>query len=184
MNACMQPIRSLARPLVALPFVVAGLETLRDPSPRAEQVAPTVKSIADRMDWLPTKDPVALVRFQAALSVGTGALLTLGRFKRLTTLLLTAQMVPSLLTEHHYWTEDDPERRASERSHLLKNLSLFGALLIMTTEPRRRSALARRTRDARIKAGAETKHLRKQAASEAKHLRKHATSEAKKLTRR
>lgn len=168
----MRLIRSLARPLVALPFVVTGLETLRDPQPRAEQVAPKVKTIADRVDWLPTNDPVALVRLEGALSLGTGALLTLGKFKRLTSLLLTAQMVPTLLTEHRYWTEDDPERRASERSHLLKNLSLFGALVLMTTEPRRRSKLARKARDARVKAGAETKHLRKQAASEAKRLAK------------
>ncbi|MCW2904899.1 MAG: DoxX family protein [Streptosporangiaceae bacterium] len=173
MKAFMQPIRSLARPLVALPFVVTGLETLRDPRARAEQVAPTVKTIADRVDWLPTRDPVALVRIEGALSLSTGALLALGRFKRLTTLLLTVQLVPSLLTEHRYWTEDDPERRTSERSHLLKNVSLFGALLSMTTEPRRRSALARRARDARIRAGAETRHLRK-----------HATAEAKKLAKR
>lgn len=171
MKACMQPMRSLARPLVALPFIVTGLETLRDPRARAEQVAPVVKTLTDRVDWLPAKDPMTLVRIEAALSIGTGTLLTLGRFKRLTTLLLTAQMVPSLLTEHHYWTEDDPERRAGERSHLLKNLSLFGALLSMTTEPRHRS-LARRAKDARLRAGAQTRHFRKQASSEAKRLTK------------
>src|ERR1700754_1121933 len=101
-EACMRLIRSLARPLVALPFVVTGLETLRDPRQRAEHVAPKVKTIADRVDWLPTDDPVALVRLEGAISLGTGALLALGKFKRLTSLLLTAQMVPTLLTEHRY----------------------------------------------------------------------------------
>jgi hypothetical protein len=48
-------------------------------------------------------------------------------------------------------------------------VSLFGALLSMTTEPRHRS-LARRAKDARLRAGAETRHLRKQAAAEAKKL--------------
>lgn len=156
--------------MVALPFVVAGLETLRDPRPRAEQVAPRMKSIADRMDWLPTKDPEALVRAEGALSVGAGALLALGKFERLNSLLLATQLVPTLLSEHHYWAEDDPERRASERSHLLKNMSLFGALLIVATQPRRPSRMARRARDARVRAGAEARHLRKHAAGEAKKL--------------
>jgi hypothetical protein len=89
-----------------------------------------------------------------------------------------------VLTEHRYWTEDDPERRASERSHLLKNLSLLGALLLLATEPRRRPAIARKARDAKIKAGAETKHLRKQAVAETRHLRKQAAAEAKRLAKR
>ncbi|MFC6934423.1 hypothetical protein ACFQHO_31480 [Actinomadura yumaensis] len=67
----MRPITTLARPFVAAPYIMTGLETLRDPRTRAEQVAPTVKPIADRVDWLP-KDPETLVRIEGALSLGTG----------------------------------------------------------------------------------------------------------------
>lgn len=167
----MRPFSTVARPLVAAPFILTGLETIRDPGTRAEQVAPTIKPLADRMEWLPTKDPETLVRIQGALSVGAGIMLTVGRFKRLSTFLLAAQMIPTLLAEHHYWTEDDPERRADERSHLLKNASLLGALILVATEPRKglhAAALRRQLRDTRLKAGAEAKHVR----SEAKHLRK------------
>src|SRR5690349_20424815 len=111
--------KTLPRVMVAAPFVVTGLETLRDPKPRTDQVAPTLKPLVDRMDWLPTKDPESLVRAQAALSLGAGVLLAAGRFQRLAALTLAAQLVPTLLTEHHYWTEDDPERRAIERAQLL-----------------------------------------------------------------
>jgi uncharacterized membrane protein YphA (DoxX/SURF4 family) len=131
----MRIIRIIARPLVAAPFVIAGVEALRNPGPRAEKAAPVLKPLADRVSWLPSKDPETLVRMQGALSVGAGTLLALGRFQRLTTLLLAADMVPSLLTEHRFWEEDDPALRASERILLLKDASLFGALLIAGAAP-------------------------------------------------
>ena len=128
--------------MVAAPFVVTGLETLRDPKPRTDQVAPTLKPLVDRMDWLPTKDLETLVKAQAALSLGAGALLAAGRFQRLAALALAAQLVPTVLTEHHYWTEDDPERRGIERAQLLKNAGLCGALLLLATAPRRKRGAA------------------------------------------
>lgn len=134
----MRPIRTLARPLVAAPFVVTGIETLRDPGPRADRVAPMLKPLADRVSWLPSDDPERLVRLQGALSLGTGALLAVGRFQRLTTFLLAGQLVPALLAEHRFWTERDPERRASERSQFLKTAGLFGALLLAGGAPTRR----------------------------------------------
>ena len=155
MTDVMQLIKTIARPLVAAPFVVAGVETLRNPGPRAEEIAPVIKPYADRVSWLPSKDPETLVRMQGALSLGTGALLAMGRFQRLATLLLTAQLVPALLTEHRFWSEEDPERRVSERSQLLKTAALFGALLIAGTAPgRRRPVRAAKAgaREARLQA--------------------------------
>jgi uncharacterized membrane protein YphA (DoxX/SURF4 family) len=137
MTGVMQIIRTIARPLVAAPFMVTGLETLRNPAPRAEKVAPTLKPLADRVSWLPSKDPETLVRIQGAISLGAGALFTLGRFQRLTTLLLAAEMVPALLTEHRFWKEDDPDRRVTERALMLKNAGLFGALLYAGAAPSR-----------------------------------------------
>ncbi|MFD0683037.1 DoxX family membrane protein [Actinomadura fibrosa] len=172
----MRPITTLARPFVAAPYIMSGLDSLRNPRERAERVGPTVKPIADRVDWLP-KDPETLVRIQGAVSLGTGTLLLTGRFRRLTTLLLAAQLVPALATEHRYWTEDDPERRASERSHLLKNAGLFGALLMAASEPRRQPRLAelrRQVHDAQVKGGAEAKILRREAAATLKEARREA----------
>ncbi|GAA2602054.1 DoxX family membrane protein [Actinomadura fulvescens] len=182
----MRPITTLARPFVAAPYIITGLETLRDPRPRAEQVAPTVKPIADRLDWLPTKDPETLVRIEGALSLGTGVLLLTGRFRRATTFLMAAQLVPTLTSEHRYWTEDDPERRTSERSHLLKNASLFGALLMVATEPRRGrrvGELRQQVRDTRIQAAMESKALRKQTRAELKNARKEASRQIKEARR-
>jgi uncharacterized membrane protein YphA (DoxX/SURF4 family) len=177
----MRPFRILARPLVAAPFIVTGLETLRDPRPRAEQVAPTVKPIADRMEWLP-KDPETLVRLQGAISLGAGTMLLLGRFQRLSTLVLAAQLVPTVLAEHQYWTEDDPARRTGERSHLLKNAGLLGALLLAATEPRKHpqlAALRRQLHDTRVQAAADAKVLTAQKAAELRNTRKEAARQVR-----
>lgn len=182
----MRPFTTLARPFVAAPYIITGLETLRDPRPRAEQVAPTVKPIADRLDWLPTKDPESLVRIEGALSLGTGVLLLTGKFRRATTFLMAAQLVPALASEHRYWTEDDPERRNSERSHLLKNASLFGALLMVATEPRRGrrvGELRQQIRDTRVQAAMESKALRKETKAELKNARKEAARQIKEARR-
>jgi uncharacterized membrane protein YphA (DoxX/SURF4 family) len=182
----MRPITTVARPLVAAPYIVTGLETLRDPRRRAEQVGPAVKPVADRVEWLP-KDPETLVRIEGAISLGTGMLLMSGRFGRMTALLLAAQLVPALATEHRYWTEDDPERRASERSHLLKNASLLGALLMVATEPRRSARAAeiqRAVKQARTRAGAETRAVRREKAAEMRNVRREAARQVRDARRR
>lgn len=177
----MRPFTTLARPLVAAPFIVTGLDAVRDPRERAERVGPMVKPVADRFDRLP-KDPETLVRIQGALSLGTGALLLTGRLPRLTTLLLAAQLVPALATEHRYWTEDDPERRAGERSHLLKNAGLFGALLMAAAGPRRpahKGEVRRQLREERVRNGAEAKALRKEAAVTLRDARREAARQVR-----
>ncbi|CNG47573.1 DoxX family protein [Mycobacterium tuberculosis] len=177
----MRPFTTLARPMVAAPYIMTGLDAIRDPRERAEQVGPAVKPVADRLDWMP-KDPETLVRIEGALSLGTGALLLTGRFRRLTTLLLAAQLIPALATEHRYWAESDPERRANERSHLLKNAALFGALLMSATEPRRppRTAELRRAmRESQVKTGAEAKAMRREAAATLRNARREAARQVR-----
>ncbi|GLZ05483.1 hypothetical protein Acsp03_29490 [Actinomadura sp. NBRC 104412] len=181
----MRPITTLARPLVAAPYIITGLETLRDPGRRAERVGPAVKPVADRVEWLP-KDPETLVRIEGAISLGTGMLLLTGRFGRLTSLMLAAQLVPAVATEHRFWTEDDPERRDNERSHLLKNASLLGALLMVATEPRRAARTAdmrRAVKEARTRAAAETRAMRRERAAELRNVRREAARRFRKARR-
>jgi putative oxidoreductase len=176
----------VARPFVAAHFIVSGMETLRDPRPRAEQMAPSLKPIADRLDWLPSKDPETLVRVQAAVGVGAGALLALGKFKRLSMLLLAASLVPAVLAEHQYWTEDDPDRRETQRSLLLLKSGLLGALLMMATEPRRGpqlAALRRQAHEARAMAAVQSRALRRQAEAELRQTRREAARQVRQARR-
>ncbi|ACY99245.1 MULTISPECIES: DoxX family membrane protein [Thermomonospora] len=183
----MQPIRIVARPLVAAYFIASGVEALRDPRPRAEQMAPSLKPVADRLEWLPAKDPETLVRVQGAIGAGAGALLALGKLKRLSALALALSLVPTVLTEHQYWTEDDPERRETQRTLLLLKGGLLGALLTMATEPRRTRRLAelrRQTRQARALAAGQTRAVRRQARAELRQARREAARQVRQARRR
>ncbi|WP_182708044.1 DoxX family membrane protein [Thermomonospora cellulosilytica] len=182
----MQPIRAVARPLVATSFIVSGMERLRDPRSRAEELAPSIKPIADRVDWLAGKDPEMLVRVQGAIGVGAGTLLALGRFPRLSALLLAASLLPTLVAEHQYWAEDDPERRETERSLLLLKGGLAAALLMLATEPRRYrnlAALRRQAHDARTRAAVETRAMRRQAQAEMRQARREAARQVRRARR-
>ncbi len=136
---------------MAAPYIMTGLDAIRDPRERAEQVGPAVKPVADRLDWMP-KDPETLVRIEGALSLGTGALLLTGKFPaddgaaRRAAGPHAGDRAPLL----------DRERprapRTGKRSHLLKNAALFGALLMSATEPRRPPDGGAAARDARVAA--------------------------------
>jgi len=176
----------MARPLVAASFVVSGMERLRDPRSRAEELAPSLKPIADRVDWLAGKDPEMLVRVQGAIGVGAGTMLALGKFPRLSALLLAASLLPTVLAEHQYWTEDDPERRETERSLLLLKGGLAAALLMFATEPRRHrrlAALRRQVHDARTRAAVETRAMRRQAQAEMRQARREAARQVRRARR-
>jgi uncharacterized membrane protein YphA (DoxX/SURF4 family) len=183
MFGVMQIIRTIARPLVAAPFMVTGLETLRNPAPRADQVAPALKPLADRVSWLPSKDPETLVRIQGAISLGAGALFAMGKLQRLTTLLLAAEVLPALLTEHRFWKEDDRDRRASERAQMLKNVGLFGALVYAAAQPSRRrpvKAAKAGLHEARLQAAI----ARAEAGRKAERARRKAAKHASRTQRR
>ncbi|TDQ54693.1 DoxX family membrane protein [Actinorugispora endophytica] len=130
-------LRNQARRLLAVPFVLDGVAALRDPAPRAKEFAPAVHRLAERYPRLPD-DPGLLVRLQGAAGVVGGLLLLAGRAPRTACALLAAQSVPTVLAGLRGATGGDPEDRARRRAAAVKDLSLFGALVLAATEPRKR----------------------------------------------
>ncbi|MEY9213677.1 DoxX family protein [Thermobifida halotolerans] len=136
-------LRNQARRLLAVPFVLEGITVLRDPIPRTKQLAPTVRQLAARYPSVPDT-PETLVRLQGALGVVGGALLLAGRAPRTACALLAAQSAPTMLAELREAREGDPDDRARRRSTAVKDLSLFGALVLSATEPKKRPSRLRR----------------------------------------
>jgi putative oxidoreductase len=130
-------VHRLARPMIAAIFITSGIDTLRNP----EKKLPAAKSFLDSAveklgDSLPAKvptDPVTLIRLDAAVKVGAGVLLAIGRFPRLSALVLAGNLVPTTLAAHSYWEHEDPAQRAGQRIQFLKNLAMAGGLLIAAT---------------------------------------------------
>jgi uncharacterized membrane protein YphA (DoxX/SURF4 family) len=131
-------VRRLARPLLAAIFIAGGIDTLRHLEPKVAQVEPflrrTVGSVAESLpERIPT-DPATLVKLDAAVKVGAGVMLALGKFPRLAAFALAVGLVPTTLAAHAFWEHEDPEAKVVQQANFLKNLGLIGGLLLVVTE--------------------------------------------------
>jgi putative oxidoreductase len=164
--APMTVVRRLARPLLASVFVVGGLDALRHPSSKVPAAEGVAMSIAGHVPYLP-EDPEQLVRINAAVQVGAGVLLSLGRFPRLSSTLLAGSIIPTTLAGHRFWEVEDPDKRAAQRIHFFKNLGLLGGLMLAAVDTEGRPGLAWRAQHAGHHVAHSSRHARKVARLEA-----------------
>ncbi len=133
-------ISRLARPLIAATFIVGGIDTLRNPDPKIKQVEPflnkTVGGMAESLPEQVPTDAATLVKLDAAVKVGAGVALALGKFPRLAALALAVGLVPTSLAAHAFWEHEDPQARTGHQFHFLKNAGLLGGLLLVVAERR------------------------------------------------
>jgi uncharacterized membrane protein YphA (DoxX/SURF4 family) len=139
-------VRRLARPMLGAVFVAGGLDTLRNPTPRAQLAGGVATRIA-RPLGLP-EDPETLVKINAGVQVGAGLLLATGRVPRLAALALLGSLVPTTIGGHPFWEQPTPEAKAQHRTQFLKNLGLGGGLLLAAVDTEGRPSLGWRARRA------------------------------------
>lgn len=128
----MNPIRFIARPMLAAIFVGAGIDTLRRPEPRAKQSAPVLEPIT-QMAPAPFDDPVNVVRANAVLHLVAGSTVALGIAPRLSALALAGSLIPTTFGGHRFWEIDDPVQRGQQQAHFLKNAAIMGGLLLVVS---------------------------------------------------
>jgi putative oxidoreductase len=126
------PLRVLARVLMGSTYVVLGADALLAPGKRPEIAGETLAAIR-KVVPLPEDDEL-LVRANAAVMVGGGAMLALGRVPRLAALALAGSLLPTTAAAHRYWTVEDPAGRAQQKIHFWKNASLLGGLLLVVLD--------------------------------------------------
>jgi putative oxidoreductase len=157
-------LRRIARPMLAAVFVSGGIETLRNPTPRVETADPIVGKAADQVidkmpeqvlervpDKIVEKVPTeteSLVKINAAAQIGAGIALALGKFPRLSALVLASSTVPTTLAGHRFWEKDDPNERAQQQIHFFKNVGLLGGLLLAAADTHGKPSVAWRTKHA------------------------------------
>ncbi|GAA3758521.1 DoxX family protein [Salinactinospora qingdaonensis] len=130
-------LRTQARRLLAIPFLLEGVQTLRDPAPRAKELSPVIHELSRKYSWLPD-NPELLVRLQGATGVAGSALLMSRKAGRLGCAVLAVQSLPTLVGERRSLTSGDLNGRDSARTTMAKDLSLLSALVLVATEPKRR----------------------------------------------
>jgi putative oxidoreductase len=165
--------RLVARPMLASMFIVGGVHALKNAQtlaakakPVTQRVAPLAEKVAPQLP-IP-EDPLMLVRLNAAAQIGAGLTLASGRAPRLSAAVLAATLVPSTVTDHRFWEEQDPAARSNQRIHFFKNVSMLGGLMIAGLDTEGRPGLAWRARRAAKDARREARHLAASARREAK----------------
>jgi putative oxidoreductase len=145
-------LRAIARPMLASIFVLQGLDTLRNPGKVEPKADPVVQFLTERIPAL-TDNTEQAVRINGAVQVAAGTLLAIGRFPRLSALVIASSLVPTTLAGHRFWETDDKQEKAQQRIHFLKNVSMLGGLLIAGADTAGQPSLAwrgrRAARDAR-----------------------------------
>lgn len=170
-------IRLAARPMLAAPFVLAGVNALRNTeqvAARAEPVAKKLTAAADKVaPQLPVPDDeVTLVRVNAGVQIGAALALATGRAPRVSASVLAATLLPSTFAAHRFWEESDDDARRNQRLHFAKNVSLLGGLLLAAVDTEGRPGVAWRTKHAVGGVRREAKALRREAKTQAKLAKK------------
>ena len=62
--------------------------------------------------------------------------------------MLAESLVPTTLAGHRFWEESEPKARAGQRIYFLKNVSLFGALLLAADDTGGRPSIPWRIHEA------------------------------------
>jgi uncharacterized membrane protein YphA (DoxX/SURF4 family) len=126
-SSLLSPLRPAARVLTGSTYVLLGLDAVRAPGGRVDQAAPLLATIRKAVP-LPDDDEL-VVRGNAAVQVGAGAMLALGVAPRLSALALAGSLVPTTLAGHSYWKIEDPDVRKVQRIQFHKNMAMIGGLL-------------------------------------------------------
>ncbi|MBT2566655.1 DoxX family protein [Arthrobacter sp. ISL-85] len=161
-------VRTLARPMLASSFILAGLDKLKNSDDTAQQLSPLLRKAAASLPFQANEK--ALARVMGGAQVGAGVLFGLGKFSRLSAGLLT---VVSLLNTFVEWRSADissKEGRQSRRSQLLKNLSLSGGVLLASVDTAGKPGLAWRAGHLAADARRNASHLAADARRNASHL--------------
>ena len=175
-------VRRIARPLLASSFIFGGIDTLRNPQAKVPGARPVVEKVTEQADKrLPVQVPRDVeqwVTIDAGVKVGAGTLFALGKFPRLSALLLAGSIVPTTLAGHRFW-EADGTTKQQQLIHFLKNLGLLGGLLIAAVDTEGRPSVGYRARRAARKAADSTERSLEKAQKRAAKAQKRAKKTAK-----
>ncbi len=169
----MNPIRLVARPLLASTFVYGGIQALRNTSALAEASKPVNDEIRDLAGKVAPQvhvpeDDKTLVRINAGVHILAGLALATGRAPRLAALALAGTVVPTTLAGHPFWEEKDKAARTQQTTQFFKNASMFGGLVIAALDTEGKPGVAWRAQHVVGSAKREAKHLRKEAKAQAR----------------
>ena len=147
--------RLVARPFLASIFVAGPVNALKDvdghatkAKPVTDRVVPHAERLGQRLGVPVPTDPAMLVRIHAFVQLAAAVGLATGKAPRVSSAVLAGSLVPTTLAAHRFWDETDPGAKRAQRIQFLKNLAIFGGLLITAADTAGQPSLAWRGRHA------------------------------------
>lgn len=174
-------VRVLARPLLASSFVLTGLDRLRNTDAAGTALRPTLDRVTKMVPSAASvaSDEQRVAKVLGAAHVGAAVLLGIGRFSRLSALVLVGTSTLNAVVEFNSADSSTAKARKDRRNQLLKNISLIGAVLLAAVDTNGRPSWAWRAEhfaeDARRNALALTHDTKKSIRKAEKAVRKTAS---------
>ncbi|GAB3532683.1 DoxX family protein [Arthrobacter tecti] len=137
-------VRVLARPLLASSFVLTGVDRLRNTDSTAVALRPTLDRINKMVPSAAsaTNNEKRVAQVLGAAHLGAAVMLGIGRFSRLSALVLVGTSALNTAVEFNNADSSTPESRKVRRNQLIKNLSLIGAVLLAAVDTNGRPSWA------------------------------------------
>lgn len=131
----MNILRLVARPLIALPFIVDGVSAMKNPAPHAEQFK-KIQPLLETAGVPPvlTSDARLLSRAVGATTTVAAVGLALGKSPRLCATVLASVAVPIAIVQNPVWTAQTKEERNKYRRGLERYGAAFGGLVLASTD--------------------------------------------------
>ena len=143
----MNPVRLLARPLLASAYIANGIARVRDPRSSAESTE-AVLAVARKFVDLPV-GPETVARACGAAQAGAGALLEIGKFPRAASAVLVSTYVMDLAGDAlRSGKAQTKEEKATRRGELLMRSSMLGGALLASVDTAGRPGLMWRAQHA------------------------------------
>lgn len=132
----MNLLRSVARPLLAAPFLVDGLSALRSPEEHAERASvllPLLQRVAPGLE-LDEEDLRLASRALGGLTLAASLSFALGKAPRTSAAVLAGIALPMACVNAPVWTAADRHERRALSSDLARRLALVGGLAIASAD--------------------------------------------------
>lgn len=121
--------RTAGRALLSGIFVYSGYGMINSADRYAKLASAAVPMLPD--------EPM-LAKAQGATMLVAGSTLALGILPKLSARILALTLIANTFVGHPFWKAEKPEDRRPQLVHFLKNVGLFGGLLVVSADRRRR----------------------------------------------
>src|SRR5580698_10640542 len=95
-----------ARPLLSAIFITGGMDALRNPESKVKSAEKVTAPLSRQFSFVPD-DPAMLVRINGGVQVVAASLLSIGKCRRVTALVLIGSILPTTYAGHPFWDEVD-----------------------------------------------------------------------------